>query len=165
MPITEIILKRRQRLVYSLLEELKIGIAEEMAPPNPPVLSEKRGNLPRLIWLTSAPSEESTAPPTMLYEASPRRLSSYAKGKALIGLLRGLVDLLAEEVNAIQNSRPGSSACSPSWRFFVESGDGKVAYKVLGISALLKYIQYMVSQLKGFTPTNIISRYRSIRDS
>jgi len=35
----------------------------------------------------------------------------------------------------------------------------------MGISALLKYIQYMVSQLKGFTPTNIISRYRSIRDS
>ncbi len=36
MPIMEIILKRRQRLVYSLLEELKIGIAEEMASPDPP---------------------------------------------------------------------------------------------------------------------------------
>jgi|GEM_PF-7118363 hypothetical protein len=36
MPITKIILKRRQRLVYSLLEDLKIGIAEEMAPPDPP---------------------------------------------------------------------------------------------------------------------------------
>jgi formylglycine-generating enzyme required for sulfatase activity len=31
--------KRRQRLVYSLLEELKIGIPQEMAPPDPPALS------------------------------------------------------------------------------------------------------------------------------
>ncbi|MGA8142119.1 MAG: hypothetical protein WB948_15715 [Desulfobaccales bacterium] len=29
-------MKRRQRLVYSLLEELKIGIPEEKAPPAPP---------------------------------------------------------------------------------------------------------------------------------
>lgn len=36
MPITEIILKRRQRLVYSLLKKIKIGIAEELAPPDPP---------------------------------------------------------------------------------------------------------------------------------
>jgi hypothetical protein len=36
---------------------------------------------------------------------------------------------------------------------------------VIGVSGLLKHIQYMVSQLKGFTPTNFMSRYTSNRDS